>query len=129
MSIQDILTLCGTAVPLLAGLLTFLVKFVRNEKAKRSLQTVIKLTEALSPMIVKAEEFSHYTGQEKKQFVLTQANQFAIDHKLKFDQDTAERLIEDLVATTKKVNARGKDLAAEQAKAGQGSPATPAAII
>lgn len=114
LNLYDIITILATAFPLLIATLTFLIKFVKNSKAKKVLQTTLNFTEALQPMIVKAEEYSHYSGEEKKQFVLTQANQFAIDHKLKFNIDTVSELIEEIVSTTKKVNARGKDIAASE---------------
>lgn len=130
MNLTDILACVGTGASLLAGLLTFLIKFVKNEKAKRVLEQTLKLTEALQPMIVKAEEFSHYNGAEKKQFVITQANQFAIEHKLKFDLSKVSGLIEELVSTTKKVNAPSKDAAAlEKAKNEQASNLTHAREI
>lgn len=112
MKLYDIIAVMATVFPFLIATLTFLIKFVKSSKAKNVLQTTLNFTEALQPMIIKAEEYSHYTGQEKKQYVLTQANQFAIDHKLKFNINTISELIEEIVTTTKKVNARGKDIAA-----------------
>ena len=71
-----------------------LIKFVKNEKAKRVLQHTLKITEQLQPLIVKAEEFLHYSGEEKKQFVLTAANRYALDNKLAFDNQRVSDLIE-----------------------------------
>lgn len=112
MDIQSILALVGTALPLLTGLVTFIVKFVKNEKVKKVLQQTVKITEALQPLIIRAEAFTHYTGEEKKQFVLTAANRFAIENGISFDAERVSALIDELVVTTKKVNAREKDAAA-----------------
>lgn len=109
MSIQEILTLIGSILPLLIAFLTFLVKFIKNEKAKKVLNCTLKLAETIQPLIVEAEKFTHFSGEEKKQYVLTKANQFAIDHKLKFDQEKVSAMIDELVETTKKVNMRDKD--------------------
>ena len=113
MSIQEILTLIGSILPLLIAFLTFLVKFIKNEKAKKVLNCTLKLAETIQPLIVEAEKFTHFSGEEKKQYVLTKANQFAIDHKLKFDQEKVSVMIDELVDTTKKVNMRDKDKARE----------------
>lgn len=113
MSIQEILTLIGSILPLLIAFLTFLVKFIKNEKAKKVLNCTLKLAETIQPLIVEAEKFTHFSGEEKKQYVLTKANQFAIDHKLKFDQEKVSVMIDELVETTKKVNMRDKDKARE----------------
>ena len=113
MSIQEILTLLGSVIPLLAAFLTFLIKFIKNEKAKKILSCTLQIAETIQPLIVEAEKFTHFSGEEKKQYVLTKANQFAIDHKIKFDQEKVSSMIDELVATTKKVNMRDKDKARE----------------
>ena len=69
----------------------------------RHLNCTLKLAETIQPLIVEAEKFTHFSGEEKKQYVLTKANQFAIDHKLKFDQEKVSVMIDELVETTKKV--------------------------
>ena len=79
----------------------------------RHLNCTLKLAETIQPLIVEAEKFTHFSGEEKKQYVLTKANQFAIDHKLKFDQEKVSVMIDELVETTKKVNMRDKDKARE----------------
>lgn len=104
--LQQILTLAGTALPLLAAAVTFLCKFIKNEKVKKALAQSVKITEALQPLIVKAEQFTHYTGEEKKQFVLTEISRYAAENKITFDAEKTGKLIDDLVSTTKKVNAR-----------------------
>lgn len=104
-----ILTVLTSAVPLLIALLTFVIKFVKNKKANNVLKKTLLLTEALQDYIVEAEAFKNYTGIEKKQFVLTKANQFSIDHKIKFDELAVSDMVDQLVGVTKKVNMRDKD--------------------
>lgn len=108
---KDILAVCIGAVPFVISTVTFLIKFIKNKKVKAGLQKTLQLMEAIQPLIIQAEEFVHYTGSEKKQFVMTQAHQFAIDHGMSFDREEFSQRIDELVATTKKVNARAKDLA------------------
>lgn len=107
-TLQQILTLASSVLPFLAAALTFLVKFVKNEKAKRALQQAAKLTEALGPLVVKAEQFTHFSGEEKKEYVLTLANQFAIEQGISFDRERVSSQIEEIVETTKLVNTRSK---------------------
>lgn len=107
--LQEILTVGATALSLLVGLLTFLIKFIKNEKAKKILQNTLKLTEALQPLIINAESFINFSGAEKKEYVLTKANQFALDNHMKFDGEHMSALIDEMVETTKKVNMRIKD--------------------
>lgn len=108
-NLQQILTLAATCLPLLAGLLTFLLKFVKNAKAKRILEHSIKLTQNLQPLIMQAEQFTHYSGEEKKNYVITRANRFAIENGMSFDENRVSVIIDEILETTKRVNARAKD--------------------
>lgn len=116
MNVQEILTLIGSMLPLLIAFLTFLVKFIKNEKAKKILNCTLELSKAIQPLIVEAEKFTHFSGEEKKQYVLTKANQFAIDNRIKFDQEKVSQMIDEYVETTKKVNMRDKDKREEVGK-------------
>lgn len=68
-----------------------------------------KLKDFVQDCIKTAETLSHYTGAEKKEYVMTKANQFAITKSIKFNADKVSSLVEDLVALTKQVNQREKD--------------------
>lgn len=96
-------------VPVLITIISFIIPFVKNAKAKKALETAIKIAEAVQPFIVEAEKFVNYKGEEKLNFVMTKANQFAIDHNLKFDTEAVKAKIEELVTLTKQVNQRDKD--------------------
>lgn len=110
-TLQQILAISATGVSFIVGLLTFLIKSVKNGKAKKFLQNTLKITDVLQPLIITAEQFLHFSGAEKKEYVLTKANQYALDNCIKFDRDKVSELINELVSTTKKVNARSKDIA------------------
>ena len=86
---------------------TFISKFVTNAKAKKAMENIVKIGNAVIPYIREAEAFAHYSGEEKKQFVMTKANRFAIDNDLEFDEQAVSDKIEELVALTKQVNKRG----------------------
>lgn len=108
-NLQIILSVAGTALGLLITTATFLLKFIKSTKAKKILESVIKIGNAVTPCVEKAETFLNYTGAEKKNFVMTEAAKFAIAHKIPFDEKLVSDKIEELVKLTKSVNAREQD--------------------
>ena len=51
-----------------------------------------------------AEQFTNYSGEEKKEYVMTRVNQFALENKIKFDSEAVNEKIEELIGLSKKVN-------------------------
>ena len=107
--IEVIVSLAGTAMGLLITAITFIVKFLRSARARRLWEQLTEIGEAVIPYIEQAETFPHYSGAEKKEFVITKANQFAIEKGYAFSAKLVGEKIEELVKLTKKVNAREKD--------------------
>lgn len=107
---EIILSIAGTALGLMITALTFIMKFVKSAKAKKICEQTIEIGNAVIPYIEQAEGFLHYSGTEKKAFVMTKANQYAIEKGMRFDADLVGEKIEELVKLTKKVNRREKDL-------------------
>lgn len=68
-----------------------------------------KLKAFVQECITTAETMKNFTGEEKKEYVITKANQFAISKGIKFDTEKVSNLIEELVTLTKQVNQRDKD--------------------
>ena len=108
--LEIILSVAGTAVCLLVATVTFIMKLVKSAKAKKVCEQVIDIGNAVIPYIEQAETFAHYSGEEKKAFVMTKANQYAIDNGIEFDQQMVSDKIEELVNLTKEVNKREKDI-------------------
>jgi len=104
-----ILSTIATAVGFLVTTLTFLLKFIKNAKAKKIAENVITIGNAIIPYIEQAESFINYSGAEKKEFVMTKANQFAINNGIDFDAGLVSAKIEELVKLSKEVNSRDKD--------------------
>lgn len=109
--LKYIITLASSVLPLVIAMLTFIIKFIRTAKMKKSLEKTLQLTQTLQTFIVDAEKFINYNGEEKKEYVMTRANQFAIEHSMKFDGDSISALIDRIVNVTKQVNARPQDTA------------------
>ena len=85
---EVVLSLAGTALSLLITSIIFVVRLVKAVREKRNMQSSSFLYETVAPLMEIAENFSNYSGEEKKQFVLTKVNQFAIENGLKFDAET-----------------------------------------
>jgi hypothetical protein len=51
-----------------------------------------------------AESYYNYLGEEKKAYVLTKLNQYALDNGITFDEEKASQKIEELIALSKNVN-------------------------
>jgi|AGTN01.1.fsa_nt_gi hypothetical protein len=100
------LSLAGTIIGLIVSLATVIVKLVKNGKAKKAAEQIIAVGNAVVPYIEKAETFVNFSGAEKKEYVMTKANQFAIDNGIAFDAEGISNKIEELVELTKKVNKR-----------------------
>ncbi|MCL2061025.1 MAG: hypothetical protein FWH03_00155 [Firmicutes bacterium] len=107
--LEVILSLTATAVGLLAAAITFIFKFYKSVKEKRLAEHTIKIGDAVLPYIKQAETFSQYSGQEKKEFVMTKANQYAIEQGMPFNAALVGGKVEELVKLTKEVNKRMKD--------------------
>lgn len=103
-NLEIILSAAGTALGLLVTTVTFLAKFIKNAKAKKVAENIVDISNALIGYIEEAETFLNYSGEEKKQYVMTKANQFAIESGIKFDAETVSAKIEELVGMTKQVN-------------------------
>lgn len=110
--LEVILSMAGTALGLLVTAVTFIAKFFRSAKAKKTAENIIEIGNAVIPYIEQAEKFANYSGVEKKEYVLTKANQFAIEQGIDFNAATVSDRIEELVKLTKEVNKREKDIAA-----------------
>lgn len=109
-NLEVILSIAGAALGLFITTVTFLSQFIKNAKAKKVAENIVKIGNAMIPFIEKAETFVNYSGTEKKQYVMTMANQYAIDNKIKFDATAISEKIEELVALTKHVNKPTKNI-------------------
>lgn len=105
-NLETILSLAGTALGLLLTSLTFLVKLILSIKNKSKVEKRNMLLSAVAPLVELAEKLTHYSGAEKKQYVLTSANQFAIENGIEFDAEAVSGKIEELIELSNQVNKR-----------------------
>ena len=104
-SVEIILSLMATIIGLAVMVLSFLVKIIKNAKARKCAEQLLKVAGAIMPFIKEAEKFTSYTGAEKKAYVMTKANQFAISNRIPFKDAEVSAKIEELIELTKEINA------------------------
>lgn len=109
-NLEIILSLTGTALGVLITAATFIVKFIKSAKAKKIAEDAIEICNAVLPYIKQAESFIHFSGAEKKEYVMLKVNEYADKNGFKLSQEFAAEKIDELVALTKEVNIRGKDM-------------------
>lgn len=105
-NIKEIISVVSACLGFAATLTGLLIPLVKNVKAKNKLAALGRLATALQLFIADVEQYAHFTGEEKKQFVLTKANRYALENKIPFNEQTVSEKIEELVALTKSVNKR-----------------------
>ena len=105
--IELILTLAGTVLSLFIASVLFIVKIIRGSISKKELKNSYVLLEAVGPPLMEiAETFTHYSGEEKKEYVMTKVQQFAIENGIKFDSEAVTNKIEELIGLSKNVNGK-----------------------
>lgn len=103
-NLELIVSLAGTALSLFIAFVLFIVKIIRGYITKKKLKNSYVLLEAVAPLMEIAEQFTNYSGEEKKEYVMTRVNQFALENKIKFDSEAVNEKIEELIGLSKKVN-------------------------
>lgn len=101
-----LLSFAVTVLGLLISTLTFLIKSIGNAKAKKKASELLELCNVLLPYMEKAEKFVNYTGEEKKEYVMTQVNRYALENGIKFDYNVVSSKIEEYIELSKEVNAK-----------------------
>ncbi len=103
-NIKELITIISAVLGLLATVTGFLIPLVKTVRAKNKLSAINKLTAQLQSFIMDAEQLVNYTGAEKKEYVLTKANRFAIDNDLPYNEQEISGKIEELITVSKNVN-------------------------
>lgn len=97
---DEIIKMVSLCVSLLISLFGFVVAVIKEVKLKKWDQ----IKSVLITFIEKAEEYTTYSGAEKKTAVLKWTKEFCDSHNIKFDVEKVSEQIEELVEFTKKVN-------------------------
>ncbi len=105
-NLELLLSLTGTAVSLFVTAVVFIAKFASSIRKRKKFLNENDLLNAVVPLMEIAEQHTNYSGEEKKEFVLTKLNQFAIENKINFNSEAVVKRIEELIVLSKKVNAK-----------------------
>lgn len=70
----------------------------KGENAKHFVMDILR--EAMTTV----ENFANYTGEEKKEYVMTKVNQYCIENKIEYDAELTETNIEKMIEFSKGVN-------------------------
>lgn len=103
-NLEQMITVVSASLGLIATVTGFLIPLVKNVKAKNKLTALNQLSTLLKSLIMEAEKFSNFTGEEKKQYVMTKANRYALENNIPFDESTVGDEIEKLIDLSKNVN-------------------------
>ena len=106
--VTDNIEVLTGAVASLATIIGLYAKLTGSVKAKKLAEQLNLASEYAQEAVEAAEEFTNYTGAEKKQYALTWINQKCIEAGIEFDETQVSELIEQFVALSLKVNARHK---------------------
>ncbi len=108
-TLEKIFAIVSAALGALGTIVGLLISLVKNKKAKRNLAITQLLTNALQDFVVEAEQFTNFNGEEKKEYVMTKANRYALQNKWNFDEEAVSEIVEDMISLSKSVNKREKD--------------------
>ncbi len=103
-NLELFLSIAVTVISLFLSSITFLIKLIKNIKARKESDNLLKISNEIIPFIEEAEKFINYSGQEKKEYVLTRITQFALSNKIELNQEEINEIIETFISLTKNVN-------------------------
>ncbi len=89
---------------LLTSIISIIVKYTKNSKAKKNLQNVLSIIEDLIPLIEEAEKFTAYSGEEKKEYVISRIIRNLSNNNIEINEEQINQMIEKLVGFSKEVN-------------------------
>ena len=92
--------LLSFGAPMLGLLSTCIIifkKYIKNNKLRKALVKSEEILNHLIPCVTEAENYIHFSGEEKKEYVMTKINQYAIDNNITFDERVISVKIEELI--------------------------------
>ena len=118
-NLELILSLAGACVGLIVTVATLIFKYAGSAKARKAAEQTMEICNAILPYIEQAESYVHYSGEEKKEYVMTKANWYAIENNIAFDEDVVSEKVEELITLSKEVNAAKSEASVSEVPAEQ----------
>ena len=112
-NLELVISLASACLGLVVAVAAVIAKYASSAKARKAAEQTREICNALLPYIEQAESFVNYSGAEKKEYVMTKANRYAIENGMKFDETAVSDKVEELIALSKEVNAKDTSKAEE----------------
>lgn len=105
-NLEWIISLASAVIGLIAAVATVAVKYAKNAKVKKAAEKALEVCGVLIPFVEEAETFTHYSGAEKKAYVMTKVGQFNLRQNLVMDEEFVSEMIEEYIRLSRRVNAK-----------------------
>lgn len=105
-NLELVISLASACLGLVVAVAAVIAKYASSAKARKAAEQTMDICNALLPYIEQAESFVNYSGEEKKEYVMTKANRYAIEHGMKFNESAVSDKVEEYIALSKEVNAK-----------------------
>ena len=96
---------------LITSIISIVIKYTKNIKVKNNLQNMLMIIDEIIPLIIEAEEFLSYSGEEKKEYVISRIFRKLNNCNIKIEEEKIDDIIEKLVDFTKEVNYEESNMA------------------
>lgn len=117
--IKDIATIAGLTLSVLIFVINLILLKRKKDKKDsqveeekeddsvlaKALQAALFMKEAVSRLVVEAEDFINYSGSDKKAWVVTRVKELCIDNNIDYTENAICDAIEAVINITKRVNA------------------------
>ena len=80
------------------------IALARVIKSRKKFSEATEMLNVVGSVMQIAENFTNYSGSEKKEYVMTRMNQLAIENGIAFDAKAISDKIEELIQLSKEVN-------------------------
>lgn len=105
-SLEWIISLASAVIGLIAAIAAVALKCAKNAKVKRAAEKALEICGVLIPFVEEAETFTHYSGAEKKAYVMTKVGQLNLRQKVVMDDEFVSKMIEEYIRLSKRVNTK-----------------------
>lgn len=107
-TIREIIIIIGAIISVLGTAMPLIINLIRKSKQWVKERDWNKVMTELPGLIISAEQFTNYTGTEKKEHVKSRLAVFAVKNKIAFDEAKFDAMIDEIVKWTNAVNQRDK---------------------
>lgn len=101
---------------LITSIISIIIKYTKNIKVKNNLKNILGVIEELIPLIEEAETFASYSGEEKKEYVISRIYRKLNKEDIKIDEEKIDEMIEKLVSFSKEVNYKESETCTNELK-------------